>query len=69
MKCFDAQYNLLPKAELHCHLEGAIRTATIVDIAREYGLEPPTCIDAAVVRKVKQARAGTAQALFRATLR
>src|ERR1022692_2859560 len=41
MKCFDAQYNLLPKAELHCHLEGAIRTATIIDIAREHGLELP----------------------------
>jgi adenosine deaminase len=41
MKCFDAKYNLLPKAELHCHLEGAIRTATIIDIAREYGLELP----------------------------
>jgi adenosine deaminase len=52
MKCFDAQYNLLPKAELHCHLEGAIRTGTIIDIAREYGLEPPTCVDAAVVRKI-----------------
>ncbi len=41
MKCFDAKYNRLPKAELHCHLEGAIRTATIIDIAREYGLELP----------------------------
>ena len=41
MKRFDATYNLLPKAELHCHLEGAIRTATIIDIAREYGLELP----------------------------
>src|ERR1017187_4264788 len=41
MKCFDAQYNLLPKAELHCHLEGAIRTATLIDIAREHGLELP----------------------------
>ena len=41
MKCFDAKYNCLPKAELHCHLEGAIRTATIIDIAREYGLELP----------------------------
>ena len=30
-----------PKAELHCHLEGAVRTATIIDIAREYGLELP----------------------------
>jgi adenosine deaminase len=39
MKCFDAQYNRLPKAELHCHLEGAIRTGTIIDVAREYRLE------------------------------
>jgi adenosine deaminase len=41
MKCFDPKYNGLPKVELHCHLEGAIRTATIIDIAREYGLELP----------------------------
>ena len=41
MKCFDAKYNRLPKAELHCHLEGAIRTATIIAIAQEYGLELP----------------------------
>jgi len=41
MKCFDPKYNALPKAELHCHLEGAIRTDTIIDIAREYGLRLP----------------------------
>ena len=41
MKCFDSTYNRLPKAELHCHLEGAIRTATIIDVAREYGLKLP----------------------------
>jgi adenosine deaminase len=41
MKCFDAKYNCLPKAELHCHLEGAIRTATIIDVARQYGLKLP----------------------------
>ncbi|RPH60595.1 MAG: adenosine deaminase [Chloroflexi bacterium] len=41
MKCFDAQYNDLPKAEIHCHLEGAIRTQTIIDIAREHNLPLP----------------------------
>ncbi len=53
MKCFDAKYNLLPKAELHCHLEGAIRTATIVDIARECGLELPAYDAAALDPHVK----------------
>jgi len=41
VKCFDPKYNDLPKAEIHCHLEGAIRTATIIDIAREYNLKLP----------------------------
>jgi adenosine deaminase len=41
VKCFDARYNALPKAELHCHLEGAIRTETLIDIAREHGLDLP----------------------------
>ena len=41
MKCFDPKYNALPKVELHCHLEGAIRTATLIDVAREYGLSLP----------------------------
>lgn len=41
MKCFDPKYNDIPKVELHCHLEGAIRTATILDIAREHGLDLP----------------------------
>jgi adenosine deaminase len=41
MKCFDAKYNALPKTEIHCHLEGAIRTATIIDIAREQHLPLP----------------------------
>ncbi len=42
MKNFDARYNDLPKAEIHIHLEGSIRTGTILDIAREYGLHLPT---------------------------
>jgi len=41
MKCFDAQYNDLPKAEIHVHLEGSIRTVTIIDIAREHNLSLP----------------------------
>jgi adenosine deaminase len=41
MQCFDERYNQMPKAELHCHLEGAIRTATLIDIAREHGLSLP----------------------------
>ncbi len=41
MKSFDPRYNQIPKAEIHVHLEGAIRTATLIDIAREHGLELP----------------------------
>jgi adenosine deaminase len=42
MKCFDPKYNILPKAEIHLHLEGAIRTQTLIDIAQEYHLALPT---------------------------
>jgi adenosine deaminase len=42
MKSFDPKYNDIPKAEIHCHLEGAIRTQTIIDVAREYNLKLPT---------------------------
>ncbi|NLB34275.1 MAG: adenosine deaminase [Elusimicrobia bacterium] len=31
----------LPKADLHCHLDGSIRTATILDLAREQGYSLP----------------------------
>ena len=41
MKNFDQKYNDIPKTEIHVHLEGAIRTETIIDIAREHGLELP----------------------------
>ena len=41
MKNFDTQYNDLPKTEIHCHLEGAIRTQTIIDIAKEHNLKLP----------------------------
>src|SRR6266508_2894297 len=42
MKNFDARYNDLPKTEIHIHLEGSIRTPTIIDIAREYKLDLPS---------------------------
>lgn len=42
MKCFDKQYNDIIKAELHCHLGGSIRTATIIDIARQHHITLPS---------------------------
>ena len=41
MKNFDPKYNDIPKTEIHCHLEGAIRTQTILDIAKENNLQLP----------------------------
>jgi adenosine deaminase len=41
MKNFDPKYNEIPKTEIHIHLEGSIRTQTIIDIAREYKLQLP----------------------------
>jgi adenosine deaminase len=42
MKNFDPKYNNIPKTEIHCHLEGAIRTQTIIDIAKEFDLQLPS---------------------------
>ncbi len=53
MKCFDETYNRMLKAEIHCHLEGSIRTATLIDIAREYGLSLPAYQVAELDRYVK----------------
>ncbi|HXD11679.1 MAG TPA: adenosine deaminase [Anaerolineales bacterium] len=41
MKNFDPKYNDIPKTEIHIHLEGAIRTQTIIDVAKEYNLKLP----------------------------
>jgi len=50
VKNFDPRYNDLPKTELHCHLEGAIRTSTLIEVARQYNLPLPT-FDAAELDK------------------
>ena len=42
MKNFDPKYNNIPKTEIHIHLEGSIRTQTILDIAREHDLNLPS---------------------------
>jgi len=41
MKNFDPQYTDIPKTEIHIHLEGAIRTQTIIDVAKESNLKLP----------------------------
>jgi adenosine deaminase len=53
MKNFDPKYNDIPKAEIHCHLEGAIRTQTIIDVAREYNLKLPSYEVAELDKHVK----------------
>ena len=35
-------YDALPKVELHCHVEGTIRPATVVELARKNGRALPT---------------------------
>lgn len=41
MKNFDPRYNDIPKTEIHIHLEGSIRTQTLIDVAEEYNLKLP----------------------------
>lgn len=53
MKNFDPRYNELPKTELHVHLEGAIRTQTILDVARQHRLDLPSYEAAELDKHVK----------------
>jgi adenosine deaminase len=42
MTALSAALDALPKVELHCHLEGTMRPATVVDLARRNGVPLPT---------------------------
>jgi len=53
MKNFDPKYNDLPKTEIHIHLEGSIRTGTIIDVAREHNLKLPAYEVAELDKHVK----------------
>ena len=53
MKNFDPLYNRLPKTEIHIHLEGSIRTQTILDVARQYNLKLPAYDPVELDRHVK----------------
>ena len=44
MKRTPDYYQFLPKIELHRHLEGSLRLATMLDIARAHGITIPTNI-------------------------
>jgi adenosine deaminase len=48
----------LPKAELHCHLDGSVRPQTLLDLAAEQGVEMPrsTASELAAYMKVTDAR-------------
>lgn len=37
----DELFRAIPKAELHVHLDGSIRPATVLELAKEYGVELP----------------------------
>ena len=49
----------LPKAELHCHLDGSIRASTLLELGGEYGVALPRRDEAALRRYMRVPNSST----------